>query len=1095
MSSSGPEELIVEDHTPHREKEISQYVFSLNMQYIVTWSKDDESIVGWSITNDLSNDLSIEPINSLNTDDLKSLLNNNVFEIFHLKRASDCKRFIILYPMYNEEFAVIDITTKSRQILNVQGLKENQLSYHDDIAFLENGDLAIAKGEPVNRAYIFSKLKFNDKYQWICKNSIELGKYYDYKCKINKNGTLFMYFNTPHVIIQWNLITRKFEMQYILNWNLLADFAYSQLEMNSDNTLLVITSCSESFNTSVYVYSPKSGIEIANKTFNNKIGELDQFCFIGSREKERFFISFKNRKTKNYVTYISNPLTYTLDVSPDTNVLHDILSQNCKVINDYIIKIDKNKLSIKKLSQNENWQNHLQSKERYAGSTFFNTKEIKQFILSILERYKSNQFLTQSYSDVSNEHPGEAYTWIVTNKSDEDFNATYLKAKIKSNLKETPENCFYSYDSVDEYRLEFKVLKNDDIIFVSSSGIQIFSVNSEESSIELIYFWEEDIEYIIRKTQAQESIINHLISFKNKLDLDIGILPTPNFGEYDCYSTLKNNELALKLYGKEIIQKSIQRNASNETNEILDNCYKYSISMFESGDINNFLLFINQITFALVELEKFNKNLKATEKFLLKINLLYRRFYDGFKFRDINDSSLLSHLQYYGIYVHSYLSNTSFFDYLFFWISENWNLLERNYPQIHKILKSPYLFYLSYFAIFPQKNLLLSLNGIPMENNIIFLIWILYSIFMCCFLIVSTISKNEISWNNQVILLILTIFLGFIHFIFEIRQFIHKPMHYITSPWNWFDLAAILFPTITSIIWLHDITIPVWIITISVFLLEIKFLLFFHVLEYFGTYFAIMIGVAQKFFSFLVVLVEGLSLVEIPDDNTNMFALFSTSLLAVYFMLTGDSSAVSSWVYKNNWILVFLMVIFSFFTTIYLLNLFISLLGNAVNETNNEESFLQLKCEILSEIELFLMLPYQRRKKNWFPDILYYEVSVHELKKYIKKITGDEEIFQNIFPSVKKKLQNIFPEIKDSNEEIKDTIKAQKDESLKDLKAQIDELLKDLKVQTDESLKNLKAQINESLNDRLRTQIDEALKEPIDKFNKLIEFIEKKESE
>ncbi|RIB20464.1 hypothetical protein C2G38_2080698 [Gigaspora rosea] len=144
------------------------------------------------------------------------------------------------------------------------------------------------------------------------------------------------------------------------------------------------------------------------------------------------------------------------------------------------------------------------------------------------------------------------------------------------------------------------------------------------------------------------------------------------------------------------------------------------------------------------------------------------------------------------------------------------------------------------------------------------------------------------------------------------------------------------------------------------------------------------------------------------------------------------------------------------------------------------------------------MLPYQRRKKNWFPDILYYEASVNELKKYIKKSTEDEEIFENLIPSVKKTLQKLFPEIKEitiienSNEEIKDTIK---DESLKDLKVQMDKSLKNLKDQMDESLKNLKAQIDESLNNRLKTQIDEALKDPIDKFNKLIEFIEKKESE
>ncbi|CAG8557727.1 3034_t:CDS:2, partial [Dentiscutata heterogama] len=146
------------------------------------------------------------------------------------------------------------------------------------------------------------------------------------------------------------------------------------------------------------------------------------------------------------------------------------------------------------------------------------------------------------------------------------------------------------------------------------------------------------------------------------------------------------------------------------------------------------------------------------------------------------------------------------------------------------------------------------------------------------------------------------------------------------------------------------------------------------------------------------------SLIEAPDDNTNLFTMFSTSILAVYFMLTGDSSAVSPWGLVNNWTLTFLLVIFSFFTTIYLLNLFISLLGNAINQTYNEESFLQLRGEILAEIELFWMLPHQRRKKNWFPEILYYEVPVQELKKYIKNLNDEQEdeILQDLLPGIKK---------------------------------------------------------------------------------------------
>ncbi|RIB19860.1 hypothetical protein C2G38_1236045 [Gigaspora rosea] len=98
------------------------------------------------------------------------------------------------------------------------------------------------------------------------------------------------------------------------------------------------------------------------------------------------------------------------------------------------------------------------------------------------------------------------------------------------------------------------------------------------------------------------------------------------------------------------------------------------------------------------------------------------------------------------------------------------------------------------------------------------------------------------------------------------------------------------------------------------------------------------------------------------------------------------------------------------------------------------------------------MLPYQRRKPNWFPKILYYKASVDELIIYINNIKDNEEIFQNLLPAVKK-----IAEIKDTNKEIKDTIKAQIDESLKDsTKTKIDESLKDvLKVQIDESLKIL----------------------------------------
>src|SRR3954452_13828099 len=93
----------------------------------------------------------------------------------------------------------------------------------------------------------------------------------------------------------------------------------------------------------------------------------------------------------------------------------------------------------------------------------------------------------------------------------------------------------------------------------------------------------------------------------------------------------------------------------------------------------------------------------------------------------------------------------------------------------------------------------------------------------------------------------------------------------------------------------------------------------------------------------------------------------------------------------------FLFFLFTFFTVIYLMNLFIGLLSNAIEGFNKYEEFLLLKAQvsifiikllsikifnyieeiliaillykkIIMEIELFYMLPYQRHKKEWFPD-------------------------------------------------------------------------------------------------------------------------------
>src|SRR5204862_6230221 len=92
------------------------------------------------------------------------------------------------------------------------------------------------------------------------------------------------------------------------------------------------------------------------------------------------------------------------------------------------------------------------------------------------------------------------------------------------------------------------------------------------------------------------------------------------------------------------------------------------------------------------------------------------------------------------------------------------------------------------------------------------------------------------------------------------------------------------------------------------------------------------------------------TLIQPPDSNTNLFNWFPTSLLAVYNLITGnnlllftnrfffliqyfnhifntitigDSGSLSPWTFRENHTMTFLLVAFTFFTVIYLMNLFI----------------------------------------------------------------------------------------------------------------------------------------------------------------------------
>ncbi|PKY17222.1 hypothetical protein RhiirB3_382357 [Rhizophagus irregularis] len=156
-------------------------------------------------------------------------------------------------------------------------------------------------------------------------------------------------------------------------------------------------------------------------------------------------------------------------------------------------------------------------------------------------------------------------------------------------------------------------------------------------------------------------------------------------------------------------------------------------------------------------------------------------------------------------------------------------------------------------------------------------------------------------------------------------------------------------------------------------------------------------------------LIQNASFIQIPNENTNMFTDYRTALFAIYLFLTGDQSALSDkWTYKDNPAFVILIVLFSFLIVIYLMNLFIGLLNIAIEKDNNRVSYLIQKVEILAEIELFYLLPNQRRWNIWFPEIMYYYANIDKIREEIKKLINENQWNTDKFLEIKKQLLNIL---------------------------------------------------------------------------------------
>ncbi|GBC06599.1 hypothetical protein RclHR1_06950005 [Rhizophagus clarus] len=261
------------------------------------------------------------------------------------------------------------------------------------------------------------------------------------------------------------------------------------------------------------------------------------------------------------------------------------------------------------------------------------------------------------------------------------------------------------------------------------------------------------------------------------------------------------------------------------------------------------------------------------------------------------------------------------------------------------------------------------------------------------------------------------------------------------------------------------------------------------------------------------------TMIQDPDSNTNLFNWFPTSLLAVYKLLTGDSGSLSSFTYREHSVMTILLVTFTFFTVIYLMNLFIGLLNLTIDDYNKKEEFLLQKAQIIMEIELFYMLPWQRNNKKWFPNRIYYDIPVTEIRKLINAIDNKQTVF-NYPPYISDGLKKIILLTDDFKKHMKEKLaKGQLDKLEQkmveeidrakriltnrndELKQQMERIMKHIGVEQD----NKKEKDNEEQDNKLEKQIEQTeekltkqnveLKQQMERIMKYIGIVQDNEEE
>ncbi|GBB94780.1 hypothetical protein RclHR1_02410026 [Rhizophagus clarus] len=974
------------DKPPHNDSSITLIEISPNGKYLVSYSEDDNSIVGWNVDDDDESPLNL---------DKQFSLDDKIDKVDKIC-VSDDKKLVCLYNKSIK--GIYDMMN------NLQNIKLGRDFDHCNFCIFNLiGELVLYNKTLVDytfnidhNIFIYSMQTKNNK--WKCKKIYKIPRGFRV-ISISKYDKIYL--SSDNFIHEYNLITEN--SRKIFTSDKMIDH---EAKISYNEIIICIR-----MNNKIIIYSNELEIPIVSLDIDNET----QLCnFIhhtgliplilpllnGGKIMEIYLDEFIDRlKEKGQLSKEYQIKGFSDTVRTTTKYAFGILYENIWKIKleEILAKMDLTYEIPEETT--ENW---------YFADDLKINKTYDHLNILLLNPYPYIDTIHALFQEVT-EHKNELeesqnlIKWKINIENGDKIKLQVFKKINISSLWDLictrVENLNLNSNNYIDL-LNIKLLNDNNIIILTNIGLFIYYFNEINESITLNYYYYTKI-YELKGIFSKPTLpLSNYASFKH-------------CDGWFC----------------------IERNL-----ELIEDIYNKCMNYFKEDSKNN-KLFLSIITSTMPLLDIYYP--EYTSRYSLETNMITDSSY-SIEYRNIDYRNISLHLHTFLQHPQIFLQHPQIIIWHFFTelIFIYHNVMNAYYNRISSsgmstiTFMNPYIRFVNYprdynwltelikpqsspFVITTYCNIYKTWSGESLINfkwntygkYYYAMIWIGFMILHGCFTAAATISQQYISENIRINLLIATIILGFIHLTFEVRQFIYDPTKWITDFWNMIDIIAFLLPVYTSIYWLQTNIKNIQLISFTCLFLNLKYILLFRMFESFVGYahaFYILLSPEDDFSfkeptnnndpnnpwnlapAYLQVFENGTIdpnpfIIQQPDGNTNMFVDLPTALFAMYKFLTGDPSILSNWQYNNNPSLAII---------------------NAIEDVDLKGSYLRHKAEVLAEIELFYLLPFQRRWEKWFPEVLHYYADADQTRGKIKEMMRNDEWNSDEFPEMKKDLLN-----------------------------------------------------------------------------------------